>query len=141
MTKTPEHPKPAWINFIAAIALIFGAMTLFSGGSVLFIDGQARADAGNYVSFIVWFNFIAGFFYIAAGMGIICWQKWGLTLSRTILVATVIAFIGLAGHIATGGSYEMRTVIAMALRSFVWLAISFAVGAAWNKSMQDHSSP
>ena len=141
MTKSPEQPKPAWINFIAAIALIFGAMTLFLGGSVLFIDGQARVDAGNYVPLIVWFNFIAGFFYIAAGMGIFRWQKWGLTLSRTILVVTVIAFIGLAGHIVTGGSFEMRTVIAMALRSFVWLAISFVVGAAWNKSMQDHASP
>ena len=140
MTKTPEQPKPAWINFIAAIALIFGAMTLFSGGSVLFIDGQARADAGNYVPFILWFNFIAGFFYIAAGMGIFCWQKWGVILSRIVLVATVIAFIGLAGHIATGGSFEMRTVIAMALRSFVWLAIAIAVGRAWNKSMQAHAS-
>ncbi len=140
MIKTPEKPKPVWINFIAAIALIFGAMTLFSGGSVLFIDGQARADAGNYVPIIVWFNFIAGFFYIAAGIGIIRWRKWGLTLSGTIFVATVIAFIGLAGHIATGGSYEMRTVIAMALRSFVWLAIVIAVGAAWNKSMQDPAS-
>ncbi len=140
MTRTPEHPKPAWVNFIAAIALIFGAMTLFSGGSVLFIDGQARADAGNYVPFILWFNFITGFFYMAAGMGILCWQKWGLTLSRIILVATLIAFIGLAGHITTGGNFEMRTVIAMALRSFVWLAIALVTGAAWNKSMQDHAS-
>ncbi len=140
MTKTPKQPKPAWVNFIAAIALIFGAMTLFSGGSVLFVDGQARADAGNYVPFILWFNFIAGFFYMAAGMGIFRWQKWGITLSRIIFVATVIVFIGLAGHIATGGSFEMRTVMAMVLRSFVWLAIAVAVGTAWNKSRQDHAS-
>ncbi len=131
MTKTPKQPKPAWVNFIAAIALIFGAMTLFSGGSVLFVDGQARADAGNYVPFILWFNFIAGFFYIVAGMGIFRRQKWGITLSRIIFVATVIAFIGLAGHIATGGSFEMRTVMAMVLRSFVWLAIAVAVGTGW----------
>ncbi len=134
--ENPKQSKPAWVNFIALIALIFGGMTLFSGGSVLFADGQARADAGNYVPFILWFNFIAGFFYIAASVGIFTWQKWGLTLSRLIFIATVIASIGLAGYITTGGRFEMRTVMAMALRSVVWLAIVVAVGTAWKRRMQ-----
>ncbi len=134
--KISKRIKPAWINFIALIALIFGGMTLFSGGSVLFVDGQARADAGNYVPFILWFNFIAGFFYIAAAIGIFIWQRWGVTLSRLIFIATVIAFIGLAGHIVTGGSFEMRTVMAMTLRSVVWLVIMVATATAWKKSLQ-----
>ncbi len=138
--QNPKQSKPAWVNLIALIALIFGAMTLFSGGSVLFADGQARADAGNFVPFILWFNFIAGFFYIAASVGIFTWQKWGLTLSRLIFIATIIASFGLAGYIATGGSFEMRTVMAMILRSVVWLAIAIAVGTAWKKSTQTRIS-
>ena len=134
--KSPRKEKPAWINFVVLIALVFGGMTLFSGGSVLFVDGQARADAGNYVPFILWFNFIAGFFYIAAGIGIFIWQKWGITLSKLIFIATVIAFIGLAGHVVTGGSFEMRTVMAMTLRSVVWLVIMVTTATAWKNSLQ-----
>ena len=135
-----RQSKPAWVNLIALIAMVFGAMTLFSGGAVLFADGQARADAGNYVPFILWFNFIAGFFYIAASVGIFTWQKWGLIFSRLIFIATVIASIGLAGYIATGGSFEMRTVMAMVLRSIVWLAIAITIGTAWKKSTQTRIS-
>ncbi len=129
--QAPQQLKPSWINFVALIAFVFGGMTLFSGGSVLFIDGQARVNAGNYVPFILWFNFIAGFFYIAASIGIFTWQRWGLTLSRFIFIATVIAFIALAGHIITGGNFETRTVVAMVLRSSVWLVITLVVGRAW----------
>ncbi len=131
---TSQQSKPAWINFVAFIAFAFGGLTIFSGGSVLFLDGQARADAGAFVPFILWFNFIAGFFYIAASMGIFTWQKWGLTLSRIIFATTVVALVALVVHIASGGNYEMRTLVAMVLRSTVWLAISFAVAKAWKKS-------
>ncbi len=131
--KSSKQAKPKWINFVTLFAFVFGALTLFSGGSVLFADGQARVDAGNYVPFILWFNFIAGFFYIAASVGIFNWQKWGLNLAILIFIATIIASIALAGYIATGGSFEMRTVIAMALRSVVWLTIAVAAGTAWKK--------
>ncbi len=126
--------KPSWINFVVIIAFVFGGLTLFSGGSVLFIDGQARADAGHYVLFILWFNFIAGFFYIAASMGIFIWQKWGVTLSWLIFIATVIAFIGLIGHIFASGEFETRTILAMVLRSSVWLTIALIVARAWKKT-------
>ncbi len=129
--KTPQQSKPSWVNFIVIIAFVFGGLTLFSGGSVLFLDGQARADAGDYVPFILWFNFIAGFFYIAASMGIFTWKKWGVTLSWLIFITTIIAFIGLAGHIITGGNFEIRTVVAMVLRTSVWLVIALVVGKAW----------
>ena len=48
------------------IAIVFGIMTIKSGGAVLFTDGEARLAAGDYVSFVLWFNFLAGFLYVVA---------------------------------------------------------------------------
>jgi hypothetical protein len=38
---------------ISLVAGVFGLLTLQSGGSVLFIDGEARQAAGHYVPFVV----------------------------------------------------------------------------------------
>jgi hypothetical protein len=51
------RPLAIWI--VAFIAMLFGILTVKSGGSVLFIDGIAREEAGNYVPFVLWFNFFA----------------------------------------------------------------------------------
>jgi len=37
------------IWMITSIAVVFGLLTIKSGGSVLFIDGTFREEAGNYV--------------------------------------------------------------------------------------------
>jgi hypothetical protein len=50
--------------------MAFGPMTLKEGGSVLFIHGAARSTAGAYVSFVRWFNFLAGFACAVAGVGL-----------------------------------------------------------------------
>ncbi len=110
---------------IAIFAIIFGSMTLFSGGAVLFVDGQGRADAGNYVSFVLWFNFIAGFAYILAGIGIFLMKQWAARLAMLIAITTLIVFAAFGIHIISGGAYETRTLAAMVLRSTVWLAIAW----------------
>ncbi len=43
--------RPIWVWITTIIAVVFGVMTIKSGGSVLFIDGEARHAAGNYVNF------------------------------------------------------------------------------------------
>ncbi len=113
------------LTAIALLAIAFGAMTLFSGGSVLFVDGQGRADAGNYVPFVLWFNFIAGFAYILAGIGIFLTKQWAARLAMLIAIATLLVFAAFGIHIATGGTYETRTIGAMVLRSTVWIAIAW----------------
>jgi hypothetical protein len=75
---------------MAAIAVVFGLLTLKSGGSVLFIDGTDRLAAGNYVPFVLWFNFLAGFFYLIAGAGLWMQQHWALRLSIIIAISTLI---------------------------------------------------
>ena len=115
----------------AFIAALFGIMTLYSGGGVLFFDGSARAAAGDYVPFVLWFNFLAGFAYIVAGAGLFLWRQWAVKLSLFIALATLLVFAAFGIHILAGGLFEMRTVGAMALRSAVWLAIGLFARARW----------
>ncbi len=116
----------------AIFATVFGVMTLFSGGSVLLVDGQVRIDAGNYVPFVLWFNFLAGFAYILAGIGLYLWQQWALNLSMWIAIATLLVFAAFGFHIISGGEFEQRTLAAMTLRSTVWLVIAWFTHKAWN---------
>ncbi len=125
--------RPTVITVLAALAVVFGAMTLFSGGSTLFVDGAARAAAGNYVGFVLWFNFLAGFAYIAAGVGLFQWHGSPARLPMIIAGATLVVFAAFAVHIALGGAFEGRTVGAMTLRSGVWIIISFVAHSAWQR--------
>ena len=120
---TVKSQRPVGIWIVSIIALVFGMLTIKSGGSVLFIDGPARVDAGNYVPFVLWFNFLAGFAYLLAGTGLFMQKHWAPLLSVLIAVATLLVFVFLGLHILNDGAYESRTIAAMSLRSFVWVAI------------------
>lgn len=114
---------------VAIIAVLFGAATVWSGGNVLF--GSGAAAAGNYVPFIVWFNFLAGFAYIAAGIGIWRRRAWATALAAALALLTAIAFVAFGGWVATGGAYEMRTVVAMTIRTALWTAIAVLLMLPW----------
>jgi hypothetical protein len=113
------------IWLISVVAIVFGLLTIKSGGMVLFVDGPDRVAAGNYVPFVLWFNFIAGFFYILAGVGLWFKQRWAMWLSGLIVISTLVVFALLNLHIYNDGLFEFRTVIAMSLRSVVWSVIAF----------------
>lgn len=124
-----KRPIAVWATTI--VAVLFGLLTIKSGGAVLLFDGAARQAAGNYVPFVLWFNFIAGFFYLLAGVGL--WQRrhWAVALASAIAAATLAVFAALGLHILNQGAYEMRTVIAMALRGGVWSAIALTAWWLW----------
>jgi hypothetical protein len=124
---------------MAAVATLFGVATLKSGGEVLFGSDAARAAAGNYVPFVVWFNFLAGAAYVIAGVALGWRAKWAPGLAAAIAVATALIFVALGVHIATGGAYETRTLAAMALRTSVWIAIAF--GARRTQPQQSRGGP
>jgi len=109
---------------ISLLALGFGMLTLKEGGTVLFGDEAARTAAGNYVPFVLWFNFISGFAYVIAGVGLWLRQRWAVWLAAGIAVAIVLVFAAFGMHISSGGAYEQRTVIAMSMRTMVWLVIA-----------------
>ena len=115
--------KTTIIRILAAIAVVFGLLTIKSGGQVLFGGVSYQIAAGNYVLFVVWFNFLAGFVYLAAGAGIWMRLRWAVWLSLLIAIATIIVFAIFGIHILNGGEYETRTVAAMSLRSVVWILI------------------
>lgn len=102
-------------------------MTLFSAGGVLFGPESARALAGAYVPFIVWFNFAASIFYIIAAGGIWLRQGWAAGLSLAIAVATTLAALAFAIFVSSGAAFEMRTVGAIIFRAGIWAGIFFVV--------------
>jgi uncharacterized membrane protein (DUF2068 family) len=122
--------------FIWAISLIaagFGLLTIKEGGMTLIGNEAARAAAGNYVPFVLWFNFVAGFAYVIAGAGLWMQQHWAVWLAIAIAVATVLTFAAFGVHVYSGGAYEQRTVIAMNLRSLVWVMIA---AIAWRRVLR-----
>lgn len=124
-TACPAFCKsPKFLHILGAVALIFGAATLFSGGQVLFGPEEKRIAAGAYVPFVLWFNFLAGFAYIAAAIGLFLRAKWGAVLAMLIAGATALTFAALGVHILMDGAFETRTVGAMALRTGVWFIIA-----------------
>ena len=111
-----------WV--VTVIAVVFGLLTIKSGGSVLFIDGADRVAAGNYVPFVLWFNFLAGFAYLLAGAGLFMQKHWAAWTAIFIVAATLVVFALFGLHILNEGMYEVRTVVAMSLRTVVWACIA-----------------
>jgi len=119
--------RTIWHFLLAVVAIVFGVVTVKEGSAVLFLDPVARANAGNYVPFVLWANTISGFFYVAAGIAIFLGLRWAFALSAAIAATTASVFAALGVHILLGGLFEMRTVAAMTLRTIVWVSITFAI--------------
>lgn len=119
-----------WIRGAAVLAAVFGLLTIKEGGTVLFGDAAARAAAGAYVPFVLWFNFLAGFAYAIAAIGLWRRQRWAAWLAAGIAMATALTFAVFGVHVLAGGAYEERTALAMALRTTVWTVIA---ALAWRQ--------
>lgn len=117
----------------AIVALAFGALTVLSGGRSLFGGAEAQAAVGNAVPFVLWFNFLAGFVYMVAGVGLFLRHRPAVWISLGILGATFLVLVAFGVHVLQGGAYEMRTVGAMILRTGVWAVISMV---AWRQIRQ-----
>ena len=122
-----------WLRLAAVVAVAFGLLTIKEGGTILFGDEAVRAAAGNYVPFVLWFNFMAGFAYVIAGAGLWMRQRWAAWLAVAIVAATALAFAAFGAHVVSGGAYEQRTLIAMSLRTLVWAAIA---AIAWRRLLR-----
>lgn len=124
--------RPRWALVAAIVAVGFGVLTVISGGSALFGSAAARAAVGDAVPFVLWFNFLSGFVYVLAGVGLFLWTRWGAQLSALLAVAILVVFAAFGWHVASGGAFEMRTVAVMILRSGMWVAIAIAACRTFN---------
>jgi hypothetical protein len=113
------------VKSVAVVAVLFGALTVVSGGLALFGGEAARRVAGAIVHSVLWFNFAAGFAYIACGLGLWRRRRWSVHLAVLIAVTTALMFAAFGAHVWTGGAYESRTVGAMALRTLLWIGIAW----------------
>ena len=122
------HPAPRWTRPVAIAAALFGALTVFSGGSVLFGPKLAQDMAGNAVPFVVIFNTAAGFAYLIGAVAL--WQNHPLArwIALGIGAATLIVLAGFAVTALTGTAIELRTALALPFRAGFWLVIAWAVG-------------
>ncbi|MCW8843712.1 MAG: hypothetical protein OQK00_09880 [Rhodobacteraceae bacterium] len=125
-----HHKTPRSIRALAAFACVFGVLTLFGGGVALFGGPAAEAAAGDVVPVVLWFNFLAGFAYIGAGIGLFRLRRWAVLLAAGIALASGIILAFLTWHILDGRPYEMRTLVAMTVRTVLWGAIA-AVSWGW----------
>jgi hypothetical protein len=106
---------------LGGLAVLFGIATVVEGGHVLFGGPVAREEAGHVVPFVLGFNFGAGFVYMLGGAGTALGRRWALWIARTVAVATLLVFAAFGLHVLSGGAYEKRTALAMALRTGFWL--------------------
>lgn len=121
--KVLKLKRPLLLTILGIIAIVFGAATIKEGGTVLFTE-SGKLDAGKFVPFVLWFNFLAGFAYILAGIMLLKLKKCSRKLSSVIALSTIIIFILFGVHIFKGGEYEVRTLVAMTLRSGLWIMIA-----------------
>jgi len=128
--KTRSQQRTPLIWLISLISVGFGLLTIKEGGTILFGDEAARATAGNYVPFVLWFNFVAGFAYVVAGIGLWLQQRWAVWLAASLAAATALTFAAFGIHVLLDGLYEKRTAIAMSMRTLVWSTIA---ALAWRQ--------
>lgn len=128
---TTHQQRGVWTWPISLLAIGFGLLTLREGAAVLFVDGAARHAAGHYVPFVLWFNFLAGFAYVATSVGLWLRRRWAAWLASAIALATALVFLAFGVHVVLGGAWEHRTPIAMILRMLVWTGIATV---AWRAS-------
>ncbi len=112
--------RPLPIAIAAVVAVIFGILTVISGGRALF----GGVDMGAVVPFVLKFNFAAGFAYVLAGAGLWRMARWAWVLSAVIAAATAVVFAAFLWHVWQGGTYEARTMGALSLRLVVWIVIA-----------------
>ena len=118
--KHTEAPAPARAPGAAAIAFLFGLLTLVSGASVLFGPESVSRMAGEVVDFVLWFNFLSGPFYLLTGFGLWMGRPWAVKLCAVMALMCALVLVALLIYIAIGQAYEMRTLAAMSLRFIFW---------------------
>ena len=121
----PMNSTKRWLKALSVLAMVFGALTVFSGGRALFGGTEAQAAVGQAVGFVLWFNFLAGFGYVVTGLALWRGWRWGAIGAVLLAVSTAVIAVVFAWHVGQGGAFEPRTVGALGLRLGFWLWVAW----------------
>lgn len=111
---------------ISYFAIIFGIMTIFSGGQNLF-NSEVIKTQGNVIPEILWFNFSAGFVYLLIATLVLMQKKIALRITATLSALNFVALLHLINHVSQNGAYEVKTIFAMSFRTIFWFAFLIAL--------------
>ena len=107
------------IKLMSYFAMFFGIVTIFSGWQNLFNEDVIKHQ-GKIIPLVLWYNFIAGIFYIIAAFGVIKQKRMALRLTSFISSLNLVVFLYLIVHISNNGSFETKTLVAMSFRTTFW---------------------
>ena len=127
-----HHQKITMNNIvlkISAVAIgIFGLVSLFMTGSIIFNLFGIRATEAHFIPFIVYTNFGCSLIYLLASYGFLIKNRMATISLFLVAAILIIAYIALIFYIYSGGVYETRTIKIMLFRVAVTL---FFAGIAW----------
>lgn len=107
-------------RFAGIAAVLFGVITLFEGGRMVFGGPEVWAAAGNVVPWVLYFNFTAGFVYVVTGLLTLFQHPNSKKLALVLAVANAVVLVSLGVYAAMGGLFELRTMAAMGVRTVFW---------------------
>ena len=118
-----KRPIPIVRTGAAAIAVLFGIMTLFAGGRVLL-----GSDPG-YVVFrpLLLYNTLMGLAYIAAGLAIWRSPVKGRDAAGAIALLNLLVLVGIGLAYRSGSAVAPDSLRAMTLRTVVWIGLFLIV--------------
>lgn len=112
-------------TIVVAVAVLFGAVTLFAGGGVLL-----GSDPGYEVFLpLLVFNTAMGLAYLAAGTAVWRSVNVGRNAAGTIFLLNLLVFVGILVVYRSGGAVAVESLRAMTLRTVVWLILFLC--ASW----------
>jgi len=115
------------VYLIGAFLGVFGLLTLYLSGSIIFDLFGMRAKQGDYVMLVIVTNFMASLLYLVATYGLYKQKKQTTWLLGIAMIVLILGFVGLQIHINSGGLYEEKTPKAMLFRlSVTFLFFLFA---------------
>lgn len=111
---------PASVRVAAVVGVLFGGLAVVAGTRVL-----AGLDVPDYVVhlWLVWYNVAAGALGVAVGVGLWRVRPRAITAAWALTAAHASVLIAIAAWRVAGGALADDSLVAMTLRTLVWLVI------------------
>jgi hypothetical protein len=116
------------VRTFAGAGLAFGALSVVAGARVL-----TGIDRPDYIvlPWLVIYNVAAGLVAIVAGTGLWLSRRWAIGLAWTLAGTHTLVLMVLIGSRGAGRSVATESVLAMLLRTIVWVSIALVAAEVW----------